>query len=141
MPAYYRPEELSEACALLADGPLAILAGGTDLYPATGAPQLSGDVLDVTGIAELCGIARERQGWRIGAAVTWSELIRTELPPAFDALKFAAREVGSEQIQNAGTVAGNICNASPAADGVPALMILDAEVELASRAAGGSAPP
>ncbi len=99
MPAYHRPEELSEACALLADGQLGILAGGTDLYPATTAPQLSGDVLDVTGIAELRGIAEGPDGWRIGGAVTWSELIRAKLPPAFDALKLAAREVGSAQIQ------------------------------------------
>ena len=59
------------------------------------------------------------------------------LPPAFDALKQAAREVGSVQIQNVGTVAGNLCNASPAADGVPPLLMLDAEVEL--RSARGSA--
>jgi CO/xanthine dehydrogenase FAD-binding subunit len=55
------------------------------------------------------------------------------LPPAFDALKVAARDVGARQIQNRGTVAGNLCNASPAADGVPPLLILQAEVELASR--------
>ena len=54
------------------------------------------------------------------------------LLPGFDALKQAAREVGSIQIQNCGTVAGNLCNASPAADGVPPLLILGAEVELAS---------
>src|SRR5262249_31033117 len=52
---------------------------------------------------------------------------------SFDALKSAAREVGSIQIQNRGTVAGNLCNASPAADGVPPLLALDAEVELSSR--------
>jgi CO/xanthine dehydrogenase FAD-binding subunit len=54
------------------------------------------------------------------------------LPPAFDALRLAAKEVGSVQIQNLACVAGNLCNASPAADGVPALMVLDAEVELTS---------
>ena len=59
-------------------------------------------------------------------------MIRAPLPRCFDALKAAAREVGSVQIQNRGTVAGNLCNASPAADGVPPLLALDAEVELAS---------
>jgi CO/xanthine dehydrogenase FAD-binding subunit len=59
-------------------------------------------------------------------------VIRADLPPAFDGLKAAAREVGSIQIQNAGTIAGNLCNASPAADGVPPLLTLGARVELAS---------
>jgi len=68
----------------------------------------------------------------IGARATWTELLRADLPPAFDALKLAAREVGSIQIQNRGTVAGNLCNASPAADGAPPLLALDAEVELVS---------
>ena len=54
------------------------------------------------------------------------------LPRGFDGLKAAAREVGSVQIQNVATVAGNLCNASPAADGIPALLALDAEVTLAS---------
>ena len=70
---------------------------------------------------------------RIGATTTWSDIASADLPPAFDALKAAARDVGAVQIQNRGTIAGNVCNASPAADGVPPLLILDAEVELASR--------
>jgi len=78
---------------------------------------------------------------RIGAAATWTDVIRADLTPAFDALKQAAREVGSVQIQNAGTVAGNICNASPAADGVPPLLALDAQVELASAARGTRVVP
>src|SRR6185437_1042010 len=60
--------------------------------------------------------------------------IETPLPPLFDGLKQAAREVGGRQIHNAGTLAGNLCNASPAADGVPPLLALDADVELAGRA-------
>jgi CO/xanthine dehydrogenase FAD-binding subunit len=91
------------------------------------------DVLDISGIADLRGISEGPQGWQLGAATTWSELIETPLPPLFDGLKQAAREVGGRQIQNAGTVAGNLCNASPAADGVPPLLALDAEVELAGR--------
>ncbi len=93
---------------------------------------MPGPVLDITGVAELRGIVEEAQTWRIGATTTWSDLIKADLPPAFDALKLAAREVGATQIQNRGTLAGNLCNASPAADGVPPLLVLDAEVELAS---------
>jgi CO/xanthine dehydrogenase FAD-binding subunit len=94
----------------------------------------------LTALASLKGISRTDEGWRIGATTTWSELIEAPLPRMFDALKLAAREVGGLQIQNAGTVAGNLCNASPAADGVPALLALDATVELASRSARRSVP-
>jgi CO/xanthine dehydrogenase FAD-binding subunit len=129
---YDRPATLPEALAILADAPRTVLAGGTDLYPATTAPELDGPVLDITGLGELRGIREDGEGFRIGACTTWSEVREAPLPPAFDALRAAAAEVGGRQIQNAGTVAGNLCNASPAADGVPPLLALDAEVELAS---------
>jgi CO/xanthine dehydrogenase FAD-binding subunit len=96
-----------------------VLAGGTDFYPARVGRAIDEDILDITAIGELRGIAEDADGWRIGATTTWSELIETRLPPLFDGLKLAAREVGGRQIQNAGTIAGNLCNASPAADGVP----------------------
>ena len=83
-------------------------------------------------MAGLRGIAREHDRWRLGALTTWTDLLRVPLPPQFDGLKRAAAEVGGRQIQNAGTLAGNLCNASPAADGVPPLLSLSAEVELAS---------
>jgi CO/xanthine dehydrogenase FAD-binding subunit len=129
---YTRPADLSEALALLAEPGARILAGGTDIFPAAGERPLVGRHIDVTGIDALRDISVAQDHIRIGAAVTWSEIARAELPPAFDALKVAAREVGGIQIQNRGTIAGNLCNASPAADGVPPLLILDAEVELAS---------
>ncbi|MHA3976959.1 FAD binding domain-containing protein [Halovulum sp. GXIMD14794] len=134
MVAYDRPGELHEALALLARGPMTIAAGCTDLFPATGARALEGPVLDITGIAALRGISLTDPGLRIGGCTTWTDILRADLPPALDMLKQAAAEVGSVQIQNAGTVAGNLCNASPAADGVPCLLALDAEVELASTA-------
>ena len=68
------------------------------------------------------------------------ELLEADLPPLFDGLKQAAREVGGVQIQNAGTIAGNLCNASPAADGVPPLLALDASVELAAPAGRRTLP-
>ena len=129
---YDRPADLDRALEMLARSGGAVLAGGTDLYPATDRPALAGNVIDITAVEALHGVARTGEGWRIGAATRWSEVIAADLPPAFDALKQAAREVGSVQIQNAGTVGGNLCNASPAADGVPPLMVLDAEVELRS---------
>jgi CO/xanthine dehydrogenase FAD-binding subunit len=131
-PLYLRPVGLEEALAALAGGGLAVLAGGTDFYPARVGRPLREDVLDISGLAGLRGVSREDGRWRIGALTTWSDLAGQPLPPLFDGLKLAAREVGGIQIQNAGTVGGNICNASPAADGVPCLLTLDAEVELAS---------
>jgi CO/xanthine dehydrogenase FAD-binding subunit len=89
-------------------------------------------VLDINALSGLRGISDAGGHIAIGARASWASISRADLPPAFDALKAAAREVGSVQIQNVGTVAGNLCNASPAADGVPALMALDAEVELRS---------
>jgi CO/xanthine dehydrogenase FAD-binding subunit len=133
---YLRPRALDDALDALSETPLAILAGGTDFYPARVGQPLDDDVLDITAIEALRGITQDDRGWRIGALATWTDLIRSDVPPIFDGLKAAAREVGGVQIQNAGTIAGNICNASPAADGVPCLMALDASVELAH--AGGT---
>ncbi|MFN3548968.1 MAG: FAD binding domain-containing protein [Mesorhizobium sp.] len=132
MPRYARPKTPDEAIALLAEGGWTVLAGGTDFYPAQGARPVQADILDIGAIAALRGVREENADVVIGAATIWTDIVRAPLPAAFDALKAAAREVGSVQIQNAGTVAGNLCNASPAADGVPALMVVDAVVELAS---------
>lgn len=131
---YLRPGTLSEACDALAQRPAQILAGGTDVFPALVDRAAPEAVLDISGIGDLRGIVRADEEIRIGARTTWADLARAGLPPAFDALRQAAREVGSVQIQNVATIAGNLCNASPAADGVPPLLALDAEVELASRA-------
>ena len=131
MTAYHQPDRLDEALALMASERLTVAAGCTDLFAATEAPALGAPVLDITRIADLRGVERDATGWRLGAATTWAQIVAARLPPAFDMLKLAAREVGSVQIQNAGTLAGNLCNASPAADGVPPLLALDAEVELA----------
>ena len=132
---YDRPETLPDALALLARAPRTVLAGGTDLYPATARQELDGR----GPRHHRRGRARRHhaaapEGLRIGACTSWAEVRDAALPPAFDALRAAAAEVGGRQIQNAGTVGGNLCNASPAADGVPPLLALDAEVELASAA-------
>ncbi|TPJ63273.1 xanthine dehydrogenase family protein subunit M [Mesorhizobium sp. B2-7-1] len=129
---YAKPTTVDEALALLGEDRWRILAGGTDFYPAQGAKPFRDNILDINGLAGLRGIAETDEHWRIGARTTWTDVVRHSLPAAFDALKASAREVGSVQIQNVASVAGNLCNASPAADGVPALLALDADVELRS---------
>ena len=131
---YLRPTELSTALASLSAAPRVVLAGGTDLY-ATGVPvpdRLRQAVLDITAIERLRGIRIDPTEVIIGACTTWAELRDAELPVWFRALKQSAAQVGGEQVQNVGTVAGNLCNASPAADGVPPLLALSARVELAA---------
>ena len=140
MARYLRPTTLEEALALrvqAGETPLTLLAGGTDVYPvrthkSAWFQPFSRDVLDLGAVADLAAIVHGPDGTRIGATATWSALAEAALPPAFDALKQASRQVGGVQIQNRGTIGGNLCNASPAADGVPPLLALDAEVELAS---------
>ena len=131
MTVYARPHSLDDALALLEDGDWQVLAGGTDVYPAAG-KALRSRVLDVGRIEQLAGIDAA-EGLRIGAMTTWAEIAKAPLPPSVTALQQAARQIAARQIQNAGTIGGNLCNASPAADGVPPLLVLDAEVELASR--------
>ena len=130
---YFRPSTLQEAVTTLATHGGQILSGGTDFYPTLGERPVLHTVVDVSAVSELRGIFFEPDHIRIGGLTTWTNLLCTPLPRCFDALKAAAREVGSVQIQNRGTVAGNLCNASPAADGVPPLLALDAEVDLVSQ--------
>jgi CO/xanthine dehydrogenase FAD-binding subunit len=129
---YLQPTNLDDALGALMDRPWTILAGGTDIYPARVGKPFDEDVLDISRLDALRGITEETDHFRLGALTSWTELIDADLPPMFDGLKQAAREVGGVQIQNAGTIAGNVCNASPAADGVPPLLTLNAEIELAA---------
>ena len=132
MTDYLRPETLPEALDLLNARGLTIIAGGTDHYPARVGVPLDEDLLDVTAIAGLRGIEDRGDDLRIGALTTWTDIINADLPPGFDGLKAAGRTIGGIQIQNTATLVGNICNASPAADGAPNLLALDAGVALAS---------
>ena len=129
---YSRPKTLDAAVHVLAQEGGQILSGGTDFFPALGDRPTPDRVVDISGLAEIKGIAFEADHIRIGGLTTWSQVVATPLPRCFDALKGAAREIGGIQIQNRGTVAGNLCNASPAADAVPPLLALDAEIELVS---------
>jgi CO/xanthine dehydrogenase FAD-binding subunit len=144
MGSYLRPAELPAALAALSSGgpggaPWVVVAGATDHFPARVGRVVDEDVLDVTALTALRGVAPVGPGpelagggWRIGALTTWADLAASDLPPLFDGLRTAARAVGGRQVQARATVAGNVCNASPAADGVPNLAALDAVVELAS---------
>ncbi|MFK7962704.1 MAG: xanthine dehydrogenase family protein subunit M [Burkholderiaceae bacterium] len=130
---YARPNQLEDALGLLANDHWSILAGGTDYFPTLRDQPSTGNVLDLTQLGELSHITNADGFLRIGALVTWTDLIKATLPPALDGLKQSAREIGSVQIQNRATLVGNLCNASPAADGVPPLLTLDASIELASQ--------
>jgi N-methylhydantoinase B len=135
MEPYLRPRSLNEALAAL-PGRL-VIAGGTDVLPARAPPEPWGrrddrPLLDISALPGLDRVERSAEGWRLGALVTWSTLARAALPPAFDGLRAAALQVGGAQVQNRATVLGNLCNASPAADGVPPLLTLDARLVLAS---------
>src|SRR4051812_48723081 len=127
-----QPTRLDEALDLAARTRSLVLAGGTDLMVGASADLGPGPVLDISRVAELKGIRVTADSVVIGGGTTWSELVAADLPHGFDGLKAAALEVGSIQIQNRGTIAGNLCNASPAADGVPPLLTLDAAVEIQS---------
>ena len=131
---YLRPRTIDEAVAMLAETGGRIVAGGTDVMPALVDRPPPPVLIDVSRVAGLRGISSCGDTIRIGGGTTWTDIANASLDPAFHGLRLAAREVGSVQIQNVATVAGNLCNASPAADGVPPLLALDAEVELVSRA-------
>lgn len=127
------PRSLEEAFAHLAEAPHRPLAGGTDLMVqlAADAVEPPGRVLDLWRLDELRGIAEDDGGLLIGALTTYTQLRRSALVQArLPALADAAATVGAAQIQNRGTLGGNVCNASPAGDTLPVLLAADARFEL-----------
>jgi CO/xanthine dehydrogenase FAD-binding subunit len=136
---YQRPRSLGDAMALLAEhGPDARpLAGGTDLIirlrDGTIVPRV---VIDIKGIPEIDGGIREDDGaLRIGGRTTMTTIAaHPRIRDEFQALAEGAAVVGSVQIRNRATLAGNICNASPAADTAPALLVYGAVVVVAGPA-------
>jgi CO/xanthine dehydrogenase FAD-binding subunit len=129
-----RVGSLPEALAVLAAQETIPLAGGTDLMVYLEAGQLPPcTFLDLSGIDGLDRYELSSTYLRLGALTTYREArVRPEIRHTFPLLALAAREVGSLAIQNRGTWVGNVVNASPAADGIPALMAYDAELELSS---------
>jgi CO/xanthine dehydrogenase FAD-binding subunit len=132
MGSYFRPNMLHDALAALAEGPRVVLAGGTDHFPTRAVTTPDEHILDITGLPGLRTIREDATHFHLPCLATWTDLIGAGLPPQFAALAQAARQVGGMQVQNTGTIVGNLCNASPAADGTPCLLALGAEVELAS---------
>jgi CO/xanthine dehydrogenase FAD-binding subunit len=127
---YKNPDTIDEATDLLsqAEGKAKIIAGGTDLViglrNGDHTPQF---VIDVTRIAELRKVEEKNGTIAIGAAVTHSEISSSSIIKKYGkVLSDAASEIGSPQIRNLGTIGGNIINASPAADTIPPLMVLNA---------------
>jgi CO/xanthine dehydrogenase FAD-binding subunit len=134
---YKIPKTIEEACDLLwrAEGKAKIIAGGTDLViglrNGDHAPPF---IIDITRIEELRKIEEINGSVSIGAAATHSEIASASLVKKYGkVLSDAASEIGSPQIRNLGTIGGNIVNASPAADTLPPLMVLNAMGRVASK--------
>jgi len=130
--AVWTARTLEEALQLRAEHPDAtVLAGGTDLmvFIEAGAIRLD-KVLNLWGCTELAGVETTNSGIRIGALTTWADIREVSNLP--DALRECAATVGAAQIQNRGTVGGNIVNGSPAGDSLPLWLALDADFEVAS---------
>lgn len=125
---------LEEALAVRAEGNWTPFAGGTDLMVLLEAGKLPARrFLNLWNVRELRGITPADGGVRVGALATYTDLLESEIITAgYPLVCAAARETGAVAIQNRGTVGGNIANASPAADLPPALLVYDAELELAS---------
>ena len=132
MSIYHRPASIEKALQIMSLEPCVPLAGGTDFYPARVGKPIKEKVLDLTGIHSLRGIEKKEKGIWMGALTTWTDVMHANLPLAFQGLQQASRTIGGVQTQNAGTLCGNLCNASPAADSSPNLMALEALVELKS---------
>jgi xanthine dehydrogenase small subunit len=133
-----RPSNLREALHMLRDdGPLTALAGCTDVYVNLHfGTATQHRYIDLWSIPELRGIGRDGNVLRLGALTTYTELIRSALVRRrVPMLVAAAREIGGKQIQNRGTLGGNIANGSPAGDSLPVLAASDATIVLQSAAA------
>ncbi len=130
---YEAPQSVEAAIDLLATTEGAyVLAGGTDLLVKLRAEMLEPDlVVDIKRIAGMKEITAEAGGWRIGAAVSGAEMgehagLVADWPGVVEAVGL----IGSTQVQGRATLAGNLCNASPAADSVPAMVAAEATVRI-----------
>lgn len=134
---YKIPNTIEEAVELLwqAKGEAKIIAGGTDLVIGLrNGDQNPPSIIDITRIEELRKIEEKNGAVSIGAAVTHSEIASSSLVKRYGrVLSDATSEIGSPQIRNLGTIGGNIINASPSADTIPPLMVLNAMGRVVSK--------
>jgi len=136
---YWAPASLAGALEHLRGGDVTILAGGTDLMPQSqaGRVTLRRGLLNIRRVPELHRIERDGAGVRVGTLCTVSELMRDPLVlDHFGILAEACDHFASDQLRNAATIGGNVCNASPAGDLLIPLLVLDGEAELASKPNG-----
>ena len=132
---YSAPSSIAEAVQLLQHGEATIVAGGTDLTPQTeaGVREFAATLINIQRIEEMRGISVSNGRYRIGGLTTVTDILESELLAAdVPVLVEAADHFASPQIRNASSLAGNLCNASPAGDMVIPLLLLDAEAELVS---------
>src|SRR6516165_8096192 len=140
--AYFAPRALDEAAELLRAGNVTILAGGTDVMPQSKAGRFRFQpvLMNVRRIAELHGISEVDGVVRLGALTTITELLESALVRThFNALWQACDQFASDQLRNAATIGGNICNASPAGDLLVPLLMFNAHVVLGSKPDGAMA--
>jgi CO/xanthine dehydrogenase FAD-binding subunit len=128
------PRSLDEALRLKAEHAQAVaIQGGTDVMVALNFDALRPDsILNLNEVAELRGYSRDDGALRLGAGLTYTELLEEPLAGELPALTEASRTVGSPQIRNRGTIGGNLGTSSPAGDALPPLLVENAELELAS---------
>jgi CO/xanthine dehydrogenase FAD-binding subunit len=134
-PPVVSPRDLAEAYAILADGPVLPIAGGTDLMGAlaTEAAEAPDQMLDLWRLDALRGIVLEGDSITLGALTTYTEIRRSAVcREHLPVLVEAAATIGAAQIQNRGTIGGNIVTASPAGDTLPVLLAADASFVLGS---------
>ena len=133
--SYFRPQTIGEVYELLSNrkNPTKVLAGGTDLLLHLHKASEPVDIVDIGDIPQLKTIEEHEDEVRFGSMATFTQIQTSEIIlKNYRALAKAAAMVGSPQIRNQGTIVGNIANASPAADSVPALVAVDAQVLVAS---------
>ena len=136
---YIAPRSLDEAAEALRAGNVTLLAGGTDLMPQSrsGRTPLRPTLMNIRRIPELRGLSQSGGTIRIGALTTITELRESAfVRERLQALWQACDSFASDQVRNAATIGGNMCNASPAGDTLVPLLVLDAQVELASKPNG-----
>ncbi len=129
---YWTPQTITEALQIRRDNECMVMAGGTDLYPLWGDAIHQHNICDISKIKQLHQIHIGRDSIEIGAMASWYDITQMKDCRILQCLRQAAGEVGAHNIQTRATIAGNIITASPAGDGIVALMALNANVVVES---------